>query len=1844
MMGNSQLLSAVIFSVTFFVFAFAKPKGYDVETRQNEDGVVIIPANCDRQLESETGCITSPNWPRKSVDFNECQIRVKIPDPNKRILLTFNNFTLEGTTSCDHGNYVEIRDTKTNRQNRYCGTSYPFTWLTDSNELSVTMNALSSKVFNRFNATYITLEKAPSNGCSFVLVNEIGRYSSSTEVHVKTPWSCEAVILAHPNERVLVSFKDLYIPNCDHKIEMRDLLTGRSKAVCGKHAFVSWTSDSNQVAITFDRSDSRTSVLFEYEFLLRSRNESCSPLVVGLPADGLRLTSPLFPRPYPSNLDCQIILHTDFNQVISLNFSEFTLEPATETNKIDSCVNDYLQIRDIATERISRLCGSYHNFSWTSHSNEVVLTLRTNHLLDYIGYSLIAKSLFRLSNPDCVTITQTADNGYVLTSLNYPDEYSMDASCTVFFQEYPNRYIIFDFEDFDVEDSEDCTNDYLELTSSTSGPLCARLCGKKEPFSVTSDSNEVSITFKTNSKIQKSGFKAYCSIVNRPPRTLENTECSTILREKSGRIQLPTNPDWPPIRGSDCLIVIHAEPDERIRLNFIDFVVSDLDSDRDFVELYDISLSGKTNKATYSGHLHPFSWTSFRNELVIYVRDENEISSVSFIADYEILPRSEDGCELLFTNPTGIISWPFDGESKAEHCTVIIRTDPDKRVLITFKTVRMDMADCSQHSMTIKDTTTKRQSQYCSTLWEFSWLSDSDEVEMEFTHQLTNFAQVQAMYGVIPRTRIAAFNQFLTAPEGIISSLEHNRDEIIGKNCTIFIQVEPENSVVVTLTDFLIGDEQAENTATITCTGQQFLEIKDLTTGRTNVYCGEFDLFTWTSDFNLVAITFHITTYPTYNVFRAVYRSLQQIEGCDNRLTAPTGIIESPQPYNPNTNCRNIVHSEPGNLVTLTFTNFEMQPCETDHVKLIDLGTLRTEVFCGSFDLFSWTSDTNEVSVYFVSGPKYMRNTGFKTEYRHVQRPLVNECYLRKHDTTELVTLPDFTIKDVENAECIIYVYNTPDNRIQFTVEEFDEVFNCSDSGIELTDVATERTNTYCTISHSFSWTADTNEIKIRVFAKKDKLPRMIAKWKSVARIGEPVISLEDSGHIKLTSTFPTYQYLIHVEPNYRLIINYMHEHDAIQHCNIDSIKITDSTTLRFFQDCTFFDGIMSWVSDSNEVIIDAKQIAGHDTVLYYTRVLKAPPSECNKVITSDTNLETNSGLETANYPGMYPNELVCDMIMQTTSDNRIQVVFKEFWLEIPNHMGCHNDYLNVSDTSVGFHYDHSERICGRLEPISWTSEGNSLLLRLQTDKTIARTGYIATYTILKRPQPAPHCNKTYLGPNGVISSPNFAVGLPQYSNDLLCYYFIKGNVLERILVHFVIFDVELQTPCQPDYVQIEDVATRKTNIICGEHPNYIWESESNEVNITFITDGSRTFRGFNATYTMEHKQGISYCDETLTDTTGTFHSPDFPAKYPNDLNCVYTIIADPGHFIEVIFEFFQLETSPHCTNDYVSLSNVGEGTSQRYCDKHNLLKWNSTTNSATVTLHSDHVITDNGFKATYKIHQVFQPETCSPIHLTTSSGMFQSPNYPSNYENNLECTYRITVNPSRVIRIEFIEFEIEEPQSGFCADYLQIPYATQNLKLCGNLEKNVYITDSNDVLLTLITDGSNTLKGFKAMYTSVTMSDTPVTVAPTQLPFCSVEASRLTGSYDIIHSLNFPAYYPNNVKCRTIIETKKNTRIIITIRFMDIENYKLCDWDYLQIFDDVSGRSTEKLCGSLDAPFVWESDGNLVTMIFKSDDILARTGYYGTYQSVEIVAPTPFKKPGSKPKPDKNSYIGFGR
>eukprot|EP00058_Branchiostoma_floridae_P020366 XP_002605856.1 hypothetical protein BRAFLDRAFT_126037 [Branchiostoma floridae] len=46
---------------------------------------------------------------------------------------------------------------------------------------------------------------------------------------------------------------------------------------------------------------------------------------------------------------------------------------------------------------------------------------------------------------------------------------------------------------------------------------------------------------------------------------------------------------------------------------------------------------------------------------------------------------------------------------------------------------------------------------------------------------------------------------------------------------------------------------------------------------------------------------------------------------------------------------------------------------------------------------------------------------------------------------------------------------------------------------------------------------------------------------------------------------------------------------------------------------------------------------------------------------------------------------------------------------------------------------------------------------------------------------------------------------------------------------------------------------------------------------------------------------------------------------------------------------------------------------------------------------------------------------------LTTDTGSFTSPNYPDNYPDEHDCRYKISVTPSKVIRLTFTEFDVEK-------------------------------------------------------------------------------------------------------------------------------------------------------------------------------------------------------------------------
>ena len=100
-------------------------------------------------------------------------------------------------------------------------------------------------------------------------------------------------------------------------------------------------------------------------------------------------------------------------------------------------------------------------------------------------------------------------------------------------------------------------------------------------------------------------------------------------------------------------------------------------------------------------------------------------------------------------------------------------------------------------------------------------------------------------------------------------------------------------------------------------------------------------------------------------------------------------------------------------------------------------------------------------------------------------------------------------------------------------------------------------------------------------------------------------------------------------------------------------------------------------------------------------------------------------------------------------------------------------------------------------------------------------------------------------------------------------------------------------------------------------------------------------------------------------------------------------------------------------------------------------------------------------------------------------SGEIKSPNFPNNYGNNQECTWQITVPVNKQVRLDFSDFKTESGK-----DVLQV-FDTGSrepvITFSGTTYKPPPFTSSGRSLrIRLVTDGANTMKGFKLAYLQV--------------------------------------------------------------------------------------------------------------------------------------------------------------
>uniref|UniRef100_A0AAR2M373 CUB domain-containing protein n=1 Tax=Pygocentrus nattereri TaxID=42514 RepID=A0AAR2M373_PYGNA len=343
-------------------------------------------------------------------------------------------------------------------------------------------------------------------------------------------------------------------------------------------------------------------------------------------------------------------------------------------------------------------------------------------------------------------------------------------------------------------------------------------------------------------------------------------------------------------------------------------------------------------------------------------------------------------------------------------------------------------------------------------------------------------------------------------------------------------------------------------------------------------------------------------------------------------------------------------------------------------------------------------------------------------------------------------------------------------------------------------------------------------------------------------------------------------------------------------------------------------------------------------------------------------------------------------------------------------------------------------------------------------------------------------------------------------------------------------------------------------------------------------------------------------CGEDLTNARGEFFSPQYPNNYPNNANCTWTLLASETQVINLNFTFVDFETCCDSirvydgpTDAYPLLGRLPQD--QRY---------RSTRNSLTIVFSSDSSVTRQGFRAQW-VSAAPHPErsagspgpSVDPTNqesvgascgedLTNARGEFFSPQYPNNYPNNANCTWRLLASETQVINLNFtfVDFEM-------CCDSIRVyDGPTDAYPLLGRLPQDQrYRSTRNSLTIVFSSDSSVTRQGFRAQW-----------VSAVEAP-CGGDLTNPSGEF---FSPQFPNYYPHNASCTWRLLAPERQVVNLTFMFVHLE--ECCD--SIRVYD--GSNDTYPLLGILaqDQRHHFNSTRNSLTVVFLSDNSITGQGF----------------------------------
>ncbi|XP_034484402.1 dorsal-ventral patterning protein tolloid [Drosophila innubila] len=222
------------------------------------------------------------------------------------------------------------------------------------------------------------------------------------------------------------------------------------------------------------------------------------------------LHSPNYPNDYARNIYCYWHFQTVLGHRIQLTFHDFDVESHQE------CIYDYVAIYDGRSENSSTLgiyCGGREPYAVIASSNEMFMVLKTDAGLQRKGF----KARFVSECGGYLRATNHTQTFY--SHPRYGSRpYGHNMYCDWRIESDPDSSVKIKFLSFEIEYSEHCDYDFLEVTEegNAMNTIHGRFCGRRRPPIIVSNSDTLLLKFQTDKDNSQRGF-AIAFVAVEPP-------------------------------------------------------------------------------------------------------------------------------------------------------------------------------------------------------------------------------------------------------------------------------------------------------------------------------------------------------------------------------------------------------------------------------------------------------------------------------------------------------------------------------------------------------------------------------------------------------------------------------------------------------------------------------------------------------------------------------------------------------------------------------------------------------------------------------------------------------------------------------------------------------------------------------------------------------------------------------------------------------------------------------------------------------------------------------------------------------------------------------------------------------------------------------------------------------------------------------------------------------------------------------------------------------------------------------------------------------------------------------